>query len=179
MSDPFLGEIKTVGFSFAPQGFAFCNGQMLPITQYSALYAVIGIQYGGNGTSNFALPNLQAAAPMHWGSGPGLTPRTVGEAVGTPNVTLALDEMPAHIHGLNAGAVTPPNPSQNVATPTAQAMIGPSNPNMAFSDVATPLVAFSPTAIGMVGGSQSHENRHPLMALNFIIALQGIFPSRG
>ena len=178
MGDPFLGEIKTVGFNFAPAGFALCNGQLMQIQQNSALFSVLGITYGGNGTTNFALPNLQAAAPMHWGTGPNLSPRVIGESDGTASVTVTVSELPTHTHMLNAAALNPPNTAQNVPMPTAQAMIGPSNPNMAFSDVSTPPVAFSPAAIGMTGGSQSHENRQPLLSLTFVIALQGIFPSR-
>lgn len=178
MTDPYVGEIKVVGFSFAPQGFAVCNGQLLSISQNTALFAVLGVNFGGNGTSNFALPNLQASAPMGTGSGPGLSPRTIGETTGTATVALAVAEMPGHGHGLVAAGLNPPNPAQNVAAPTNQAMIGPSNPNMAFSDVATPVVALSPQAIGVAGGSQPHENHQPLLALTFVIALQGIFPSR-
>lgn len=178
MASPFIGEIKVVGFSFAPPGFALCNGQLLLISQNTALFAILGTSFGGNGSTDFALPNLQAAVPMGTGSGPGLSPRTIGETVGTTMVTLTIEEMPAHGHGLVAAGLNPPNPAQNVATPTSQAMIGPSNPNMAFSDVATPVVALSPLAIGMAGGSQPHENRQPSLALNFVIATQGIFPSR-
>lgn len=178
MAEPFIGEIKVVGFPFAPRGFALCNGQLLPITQYTALFSILGINFGGNGTTNFGLPNLQAAAPMGTGNGPGLSPRVIGETAGTATVTLALSEVPAHGHGLVAAGLTPPNPTQNVASPTSLAMIGPSNPNMAFSDVATPVVALSPQAIGVTGGFQPHENRQPLLALNFVIALEGIYPAR-
>ncbi len=178
MADPYIGEIKVVGFSFAPQGFALCNGQLLAISQNTALFAILGTSFGGDGRSTFALPNLQAAAPMGTGSGPGLSPRTIGETAGAATVTLAVAEMPAHGHSLVAAGLSPPNPTQNVASPTNQAMIGPSNPNMAFSDVAIPVVALSPQAIGVAGGSQPHENRQPLLALTFVIALQGIFPSR-
>ncbi|MES3151815.1 phage tail protein [Sphingomonas faeni] len=178
MGDPFLGEIKTVGFNFAPRGFAVCNGQIMQIQQNTALFAILGTSYGGNGSTTYALPDLQATTPMHWGAGPGLTPRTVGERAGAVQTSLGLAELPSHAHVLNAAALNPPNTAQNVPAPTAQAMIGPSNPNMAFSDTSTPSVSLSPSAIGMTGGSQPHENRQPLLALTFVIALQGIFPSR-
>ncbi len=178
MSDPYLGEIKIVGSTYAPQGYAVCNGQMMSVAQYSALFSVLGIRFGGNGVTTFGLPNLQAAAPMGAGNGPGLEPRTVGDTSGVASVSLMIAEIPTHDHGLVAAGLNPPNPAQNVAAPTSQAMVGPSNPNMAFSDVTTPAVAFSPLAIGPVGGSQPHENRQPLLALNFVIALQGIYPAR-
>lgn len=178
MADPYVGEIKIAGFTFAPVGYAFCNGQLLSIQQNTALYAVLGTTYGGNGTTNFALPDMQARAPMHWGSGSGLSPRQIGEQDGSANITLLTRQMPNHGHALNAGTATPPNAAQNTATPTTQAMFGTSNPNQVYSDVATPPVGFAPAAIGIAGGSQPHENRQPLLALNFIIALQGIFPSR-
>ncbi len=133
MADPYVGEIKIAGFTFAPVGYAFCNGQLLSIQQNTALYAVLGTTYGGNGTTNFALPDMQARAPMHWGSGSGLSSRQIGEQDGSANITLLTRQMPNHGHALNAGTATPPNAAQNTATPTTQAMFGTSNPNQAIA----------------------------------------------
>jgi microcystin-dependent protein len=178
MSDPFLGEIRIVAFSFPPRGWAACNGQILPIQQNTALFSLLGVNYGGNGTTNFALPNFQNAAPMHWGNGTGLSPRVVGEQGGSTAVTLLGSELPAHLHLLESGALSPQNPAQNVAAPTSTAFFGVSNAGQAYSDVATPAVNFLPTAITQTGGNQPHENRQPILTLNFVIALQGIYPAR-
>lgn len=178
MSTPFLGEIKIVGFNFAPRGFALCNGQLLPISQNTALFSILGTTYGGNGTTTFALPDLRDAAPMDAGAGPGLTPRSIGEKLGSASVTLISTQIPAHTHTLNGALVNPPNPAQNTATPGATAVLGSSNPGQAYSDTATPPVMMAPQTIGTAGSSLPHENRHPILALNFVIALEGIFPSR-
>jgi microcystin-dependent protein len=178
MATPFIGEIKVVGFNFPPREFAFCDGQLLPISQYSALFAILGTSYGGNGSTTFGLPNLQGIAPMNWGNGPALTPRTIGEALGSATVTLTDAQMPSHTHILNGGNATPANAAQSVARPTSQAMFSTSGPGRAYSDVATPPVTLAPTAIGPTGGSLPHENMQPVLALNFVIALNGIFPSR-
>ncbi len=178
MSNAFVGEIKVVGFNFAPRGYAFCNGQLMSIQQNAALFSLLGTTYGGNGTTTFALPDLRDAAPMHWGQGIGLTNRDLGEALGTPSVSLLGSEVPPHVHGLNAGVLASPNPSQNVPTPGSTAVLGPSNPGPTYTDATTPVVAMAPQAIGPGGNGQPHENRHPLLALNFVIALQGVYPSR-
>ena len=180
MSEPFLGEIRIVGFTFAPRGWAFCNGQVLPIAQNTALFSLLGTSYGGDGRSTFALPDFRNRAPMHWGQGAGLTPRVIGEQDGEAAVTLLTSQLPQHSHALNSGLLSTPNAAQNVATPSTQALFGLSNAGMAYSDVAAPPAAFNAAAIGLTGGSgpQPHENRHPILALNFIIATQGIFPSR-
>lgn len=178
MATPFIGEIKIVGFNFPPRDFAFCNGQLLSISQNSALFAILGTTYGGNGQTTFALPNLQGTAPMGWGNGPSLTPRTIGEQSGSATVTLTDDQMPSHTHALNGGAASPPNTAQNVAAPASQAMFSTSGPGKAYSDVATPPVTLAPTAIGVTGGSQPHDNMQPVLALNFVIALNGVFPAR-
>lgn len=178
MSIPFIGEIKIVGFNFAPRGFAFCNGQLLPITQNTALYSILGTIYGGDGKTTFALPDLRDAAPMNAGSGPGLTPRTLGEKMGSATVTLLDSQMPSHTHSLNGALITPPNPDQNTSMPGATAVLGPSNPGRAYSDTTSPPVMMALQTIGSVGGSIPHENRHPILALNFVIALEGVFPAR-
>lgn len=163
-----------VGFNFSPRGWALCNGQVLPINQNQALFAILGITYGGNGTINFALPNLQGRAPMHPGTGPGIS-ATLGQTLGEENHTLLTAEMPAHGHG---GAV--------LGTQTCSTAAGASNlPSGNFPAVTPrPLYANAPNgnlgaaSTGQAGGSQAHNNVQPYLALNFVIALTGIFPSR-
>lgn len=165
MSDQFLGEVRTVPYNFAPQGWALCNGQLLSIAQYTALFALLGTTYGGNGTTNFALPNLQGRVPMHWGNGV-----SQGSPGGAETVTLDVTTIPAHNHlvaSVNqatseapAGNVFAAKPRRGVDVYTAP----PANTPINSQDVA--------------GESQPHENRQPFLVLNFIIALQGIFPAR-
>lgn len=169
MADPFVAEIRICGFNFPPNGWAFCNGQLLPISQNTALFSLLGTVYGGDGKSTFGLPNLQGRAPMHPGQGPGLSLHDLGEVGGDVTVTLLPSEMPAHHHGpLHvhnvAGTTNEVDPSHNLA-------IAPSN----IYGPATNLVPMGDT----VGGGGAHENRQPYLALNFVIALQGVFPPRG
>jgi microcystin-dependent protein len=178
MSDPYIGEIKMVGFDFAPSGYAFCDGRSLPVNQYQALFAVIQVTYGGDGRMNFLLPNLQACAPMGQGAGPGLTVRMPGQVIGDAAVTVTVPQLASHSHQLNGGTLTTPTPAQNVAAPTSSAMFGLSAPNAVYATTTTPLQQMSPSAIGPAGGGQSHENRQPFLAVNFAIALTGVFPSR-
>jgi microcystin-dependent protein len=166
MSTPFLGEIKIISWNYAPKGWAFCNGQLLPINQNQPLFSLLGTMYGGNGQTNFALPDFRGKIPMHIGSG-----HTQGEVGGEYAHTVTLSEMPTHTHFLqgtnNVG--TDPNPSANVILSKSVAnSFGP----------ATNLVAMNANSVGNVGGSQPHENKQPYLVLNFVIALQGIFPSR-
>lgn len=169
MSEPFLGEIRTFGGNFAPTGWALCDGRLLSIAQYSALFSLLGTTYGGDGKVTFALPDLQGRAPMHWGSGPGLTPRDIGESAGSSTVTLIQTEMPAHTHAGEASlsSASALSPSGNVLGDAALYAAPPYT------------TAMSPMAIGVTGGSQPHENMMPYLGVTFIIALQGIFPSRG
>lgn len=178
MSEPYIGEIRIFGFNFAPRGWAFCDGQTIPISQNTALFSILGTVYGGNGTTTFQLPNLQDRAPMHWRDGPGLTPRTLGEVLGSPTVTLTNDQIPSHSHALFGAVVSPANAAQQVSAPTNQAYVSISNPGQAYATTNSPPVAFAPQAIGNTGGNQPHENLQPILALNFCIALEGIFPSR-
>lgn len=178
MPQPFVGEIKLCGFGFAPPNYLFCAGQLLPIRQYSALFAILGTNYGGDGVNNFALPNLQGSVPIGAGQGPGLAPRSIGEVGGEAGVALTINELPSHTHPLSGATLSPPNPDQNVATPAANTMFGVSAPGFAYSDAAAPLANMSPAAVATAGGGQSHENRQPFLALNFIIAAQGTFPAR-
>ncbi|SFO48481.1 phage tail protein [Sphingomonas sp. OK281] len=178
MSDPFIGEIKLVGFDFPPRGYAYCNGQTMQIRQNAALYAILGVQFGGDGQNTFNLPNLAGSVAMGPGNGPGLTPRRIGDVVGTPTVTLTTAQIPAHIHQLNGASLNPQNPAQNVATPDGKAMYGISNPGPAYVLTPTPDIPMSPEAISVAGGGEAHKNMHPFQTINFVIALQGVFPAR-
>jgi microcystin-dependent protein len=164
MSEPFLSEIKIVSFNFPPKAWAACNGQFLPINQNQALFSLLGTTYGGNGQTTFALPNLQGCAPIHVGSG-----HTLGEKAGSSSVTLSQSQMPAHTHIMN-GSTT----AAELNNPTG-AYLG--LVNNAYTAPAN-MVALSPSAVTNVGGSQPHNNMMPYLVLNFIIALQGIFPSQ-
>ncbi|WP_230772528.1 phage tail protein [Sphingomonas sp. Leaf4] len=178
MSDPFIGEIKLVGFNFPPRNYAFCNGQAMQIRQYTALFAVLGVQFGGDGRTTFNLPNLAGSVAMGSGAGPGLTPRQVGDVVGSTTVTLTPAQIPSHSHALTGASLNPQNPAQNVATPDVTAMYGISNPGPAYLPTTTLNTPMSPEAIGVTGGGEAHKNMHPFQAVNFVIALQGIFPAR-
>ncbi len=165
MATPYLGEIKLVSFNFAPKGWALCNGQLLPINQNQALFALLGTMYGGNGQTTFALPNLQARTPIHRGNG-----FVQGQVVGTEAVTLASSQMPAHNHIVQA---TSANATTNTGAPNlAYARAG----TAIYGPLANP-TALAPTTVSSVGG-QPHENRQPFLVLNVCIALQGIFPSQ-
>jgi len=166
MSDPFIAEIKVISFNFPPKGWAFCNGQLLPINQNQALFSILGTTYGGDGRTTFALPNFQARMPIHQGQG-----FNIGQVGGEVAHTLTINEMPAHNHpaqGQSANATTGVSPANSVwAASSQQNPYGP-----------TPNVAMSPAAVGNAGGSQPHNNEAPYLVLNFIIALVGIFPSQ-
>jgi microcystin-dependent protein len=165
MSEPFLSEIKIVSFNFPPKGWALANGQFLPINQNQALFALLGTTYGGNGQTTFALPNLRGRVPIHIGNG-----HTLGEAAGSTSVTVNIQQLPTHIHFLQAtsNAAVGDDASNSVL---AQAGL---NAYAAFSAGA----AMGPQSTTSIGGSQPHNNMMPYLTLNFIIALQGIFPSQ-
>jgi microcystin-dependent protein len=165
MSEPFLSEIKVVSFNFAPKGWAFANGQLLPINQNQALFALLGTTYGGNGQTTFALPNLRGRVPIHMGSG-----HTLGEAAGSTSVTVNIQQLPQHMHVLQASTS-----GVNTTSDPAGAFLAPVN--NAYGPPAS-LTTLEPTSVTSVGGSQPHNNMMPYLTLNFIIALQGIFPSR-
>lgn len=171
MSDPFLAEIRIFTGGFAPKGWAQCDGQLLAISQNTALFSLVGTTYGGNGQSTFALPGLQGAAPMQSGQGPGLSTRDLGEQGGEQSVTLLETEMPSHSHSLLASnqLATVPDPQQH--------SLARANANAYATSPAT-FTPMSPNALGPVGGALPHNNMPPYLALNFIIALQGIFPQR-
>lgn len=164
MAEPFLGEIRLASFNFAPRGWAMCNGQLLPINQNQALFSLLGTMYGGNGQTNFALPDMRGQVAMHRGNG-----FTQGQRGGEAAHTLTLAEMPTHIH-FQAGSTT----DGNSVLPTNNLPAALNNGYGAASN----LTALSPATVTNVGGSQPHENMSPYLALNYIIALQGIFPSR-
>jgi microcystin-dependent protein len=176
MSDPYLGEIRTVGFNFAPRGWAMCSGQILPISQNTALFSLLGTVYGGNGTSTFGLPNLNGAIAIGQGQGPGLTERTLGEAGGAPAVSLLTSEMPAHTHAAMASTAvaTTGNAADDVwAVPRYGRAARP-----AYAPASASNAAMSPAALGIAGGSGPHNNLPPYLGVYFVIALQGAFPPR-
>jgi microcystin-dependent protein len=175
MADPFVAEIRIFPFNFAPKGWAWCDGQLLPISQNTALFSLLGTNYGGNGKSNFGLPDLQGGAPMFWGQGPGLSLYDIGQTGGSQTVTLLESEMPSHPHGMMAAAQisTSGVPSPSVGPGRSRGM------NMYQSNVAQNVVQMSPSAIGPAGASQPHNNLMPYLTFYFCIALQGVFPPRG
>jgi microcystin-dependent protein len=171
MADPFVAEIRIFPFNFAPKGWAFCDGQLLPISQNTALFSLLGTTYGGDGKSTFRLPDLQGSVPMHPGQGPGLSLHDLGEVGGSQFVTLLESEMPAHTHGLRASLddadLRVPTPSRSLAkTSSSVYASGTPNTNLAFQ------------ALSPAGGGLPHNNMQPYLTLNFNIALQGVFPAR-
>jgi microcystin-dependent protein len=172
MAQPFLAEVRIFAGNYAPQGWALCNGQILPINQNQALFALLGTTYGGNGVTTFALPNLQQRIPLHQGQGPGLTPRPLGESGGEPTHQLTLNEMAGHNHGLN-GTNTP----SSVGSPASALLAAPASATPPYHDP-TALAPMPAGTLNQTGSNTAHNNLQPYLVLNFIIALQGIFPSR-
>jgi microcystin-dependent protein len=172
MADPFIAEIRVFGFNFAPTGWALCDGQLMPIAQNTALFSLLGTNFGGNGKSTFALPDLRDSFALGPGQGPGLTPRELGERSGAANVTLRPQEMPAHSHVLAATA------SATTGGP-AGATLAPPAGGAATYRIPGAMAPMADSSLGQTGGDQPHENRPPYLALNFCIALQGVYPPRG
>jgi microcystin-dependent protein len=175
MADPFVAEIRIFPFNFAPKGWAFCNGQLLPISQNTALFSLLGTTYGGDGKSTFALPDMQGNAPMHPGQGPGLSLHDLGEMGGSETVTLLQSEMPIHnhnvaTHNLDAGGLQNPAPTVLLAKS--------SQGNAYQTTVNQSLVQMAFQALSPAGGGLPHNNMMPYLTLNFNIALQGVFPPR-
>lgn len=176
MADPFVAEIRMFGFNFAPTGWALCNGQILPISQNTALFSLLGTMYGGDGKSTFALPNLQGSAPIHAAGnqpGPGLSVYDIGQQGGAESVTLLESEMPAHPHQMRAATQDPADAN----IPGATSSFASSTGGTLYQDTANTNLA--PQALAPAGGSLPHNNMQPYLCVNFCIALQGVFPPRG
>ena len=175
MADPFVAEIRIFPFNFAPKGWAFCDGQLLPISQNTALFSLLGTTYGGDGRSNFALPNLQGCAPMHPGQGPGLSLYDLGESAGSETITLLTTEIPQHSHALTAsneiGEDRKPG-NEAMARSTGGPLYGP------VPVAPATLVAMADQAVPPAGGDAPHNNLMPYLTLNFCIAMQGVYPPR-
>ena len=171
MADPFVAEIRIFPFNFAPKGWAFCAGQILPLSQNTALFSLLGTTYGGDGKSNFALPDLQGNAPMHPGQGPGLSLHDLGETGGSQTVTLLESEMPSHSHAFSQSTRSSDNLNPKSLS------LGTGN-NVYATQSGSTAAQLAPQALPPTGGSQPHNNMQPYLALNFCIALQGVFPPR-
>ena len=172
MSEPFVGEIRSFGFNFVPRGWAQCNGQLLPISQNTALFSILGTTYGGDGKSTFGLPNLQGIVPMGAGQGPGLTLRDLGETGGSETVTLTTQHIPPHTHPANCNAG-----NGNQLSPVGNFWAQDVGGSMEYGNAGPSQMASG--ALGNGGGDQTHNNLQPYQVLNYCIALQGIFPPRG
>ena len=173
MADPFVAEIRIFPFNFAPKGWAFCDGQLLPLSQNTALFSLLGTTYGGNGKSNFALPNMQGNVPMFWGQGPGLSLHDIGETSGSETVSLLESEIPSHSHTMRGNGVDLAD--TNVVSATASFAVSASG--TLYQGAAN--VMLSDQTLVPAGGDQPHNNMMPYLTLNFCIALQGVFPPRG
>jgi len=178
MADPFVAEIRIFPFTFAPKGWAFCNGQLMPLSQNTALFSLLGTVYGGDGKSTFALPDLEGRAPMHPGQGPGLSLHDLGETGGSETVSLLESEIPAHAHSIFASSNAADEGGQK---PPAGALPGvQQGVNQMYAPASNaPLVAFAAEALAPAGGDQPHNNMMPYLTFNFCIALQGVYPPRG
>ena len=173
MADPFVAEIRIFPFNFAPKGWAWCDGQLLPLSQNTALFSLLGTTYGGNGKSNFALPDLQGRAPMHPGQGPGLSLHDLGETGGSETVTLLESEIPSHSHAMTAsrGDGVERIPSGQLPAAGIGGIVAYATPGA--------LTQLSPNGLAPAGGDQPHNNLQPYLTFYFNIALQGVFPPRG
>ena len=170
MSEPFVGEIRMFGFNFEPQGWAFCDGQLLSISQNAALFSLLGTTYGGDGVSTFALPDLRSRVPVSQGQGEGLSSYAEGQAGGTETVTLAAAQMPAHTHAVSA--------SSSPAASERPARVLARSPDHSYVPEPDTDTVMNAKMIGAAGNSQPHDNIQPYLVLNFCIALQGVFPAR-
>jgi len=174
MADPFVAEIRIFPFNFAPKGWAWCDGQLLPLSQNTALFSLLGTTYGGDGKSNFALPDLQGRAPMHPGQGPGLSLHDLGETGGSETVTLLESEMPAHSHALNTAV----QDFADLGAPAPNRALSKSGKGSGYKTNPQANAIMSDQAIAPAGGDQPHNNMMPYLTFYFCIALQGVFPPR-
>ena len=172
MSDPYIGEIRMFGGNFAPQGWAFCDGQLLSISQYDVLFNLIGTTYGGDGVNTFGLPDLRGRIPIHMGTGAGLSPRTIGENGGSEQVTLNSNQLPTHSHPLMGTSST-----ASLKSPANALLAAPSNIDL-YRPTAVPDQNMAANALGRDGGSGPHDNMQPYQCISFIIALEGIYPTQ-
>jgi microcystin-dependent protein len=173
MASPFVAEVRVFGFNFPPKGWAFCNGQLLPISQNTALFSLLGTFYGGDGKSTFGLPNMQGNLSISQGQGPGLQDYFIGQSSGSQNVTLLASEMPLHNHSLMTDTADPVDGSS-----PANAALGKSASTLLYTNATTPLTQMNPAGIGPKGNSLPHNNMMPYLCLNFCIAMQGVYPAR-
>jgi microcystin-dependent protein len=173
VSNPFVAEIRIFPFNFAPKGWAFCDGQIIPLSQNTALFSLLGTTYGGDGKTNFALPDMQGNSPMHWGQGSGLSIHDLGEVGGEQSVTLLDSEMPSHPHALQAD----PRPA-NLDNPSPLNALARSSPDIYKQPTGATTVQLSSSTVAPAGGDQPHNNMQPFLTLNFCIALQGVYPPR-
>jgi microcystin-dependent protein len=173
MSSPFVAEIRVVGFNFAPTGWALCDGQLMPISQNTALFSLLGTMYGGDGKSTFALPNIQGSAVVGEGQGNGLSLYDEGQTGGAETITLLQSEMPVHSHA----AMAAPDPAE-IQVPAPNRSLARSAPTNAWQSETSNVAPMAPQALGPAGGGLPHNNMPPALVLNYIIALQGVFPSR-
>jgi microcystin-dependent protein len=171
LSTPFVAEIRIFPFNFAPTGWAFCDGQLLPISQNTALFSLVGTTYGGDGQSTFALPNLQGCVPLHQGQGPGLSLYSLGQQDGVETVTLLTSEMPAHTHQLRGQSALGDSPGPKATTVLGRFTSG-------YQSNTGTLVPMAPESLPPAGGGQPHNNLMPYLTFNFCIAMQGVFPPR-
>jgi microcystin-dependent protein len=179
MADPFVAEIRIFPFNFAPKGWAFCNGQLLPLSQNTALFSLLGTTYGGDGKSNFALPNMQGSAPMAPGQGSGLTQRYLGESDGSNTVTLLMSEIPNHNHTFNClttDGTTAASSNNQLGRAFKGSLQGSVSVNMYSTN--QPNTNMAPSELAVTGGNQPHNNMMPYLTLNFCIAMQGVYPPR-
>lgn len=173
MADPFVAEIRIFPFNFAPKGWAWCDGQLLPLSQNTALFSLLGTTYGGDGKSNFALPNLQGRAPMHPGQGPGLSLHDLGETGGSETVTLLDSEIPTHSHALRASS-----DDGDLKAPSGNRVLARSTNGFAYQSSTNGLQSMSDQTLAPAGNSLPHNNLMPYLTFHFSIALQGVFPPR-
>ena len=176
MSQPYIGQILAVGFNFAPVDWHICDGTLLSISDYSPLFNLIGTTYGGNGTTNFALPDLRSRTAIHQGTGPGLSPYVLGQAGGTESVSVNATQTPGHSHTLNTSS----KPAGASVPGSSVALASVTSPTPYIAPPTSGIISLLPASIGPYpGGSQPHENRQPFLAINYIIALYGVYPSQG